>query len=171
MLHTNFQGHRPFGSEKIKFLRFLPYISMAAILVMWPGPFERTFFPHPVQAPYEIWLWLAKWFLSRRYLKSVDDGRRMDNGACLYYKLTYDPKGSGELKKQVGFGTLDFPKLGLALCWYYPSAVKDDSHVALWCWYDILHKIHACLMPLWHLTQNTHQFDILHKIHASLTSF
>ena len=22
----------------------------------------------------------------------------MDNGACLYYKLTYEPKGSGELK-------------------------------------------------------------------------
>ena len=22
----------------------------------------------------------------------------MDDGACLYYKLTYEPKGSGELK-------------------------------------------------------------------------
>ena len=30
----------------------------------------------------------------------MDDGRRRrtDNGACLYYKLTYEPKGSGELK-------------------------------------------------------------------------
>ena len=26
------------------------------------------------------------------------DGRRADDGACLYYKLTYEPKGSGELK-------------------------------------------------------------------------
>ena len=26
-------------------------------------------------------------------------GRRMDNGACLYYKLTYEAKGSGELIK------------------------------------------------------------------------
>ena len=26
-------------------------------------------------------------------------GRRwMDNGACIYYKLTYEPKDSGELK-------------------------------------------------------------------------
>ena len=53
-----------------------------------------------MEAPYEIWLWLAKRFLRRRCLKSVDDGQRqMDNGACLIYKLTYEPKGSGELIK------------------------------------------------------------------------
>ena len=41
-----------------------------------------------MKAPYEIWLWLAKRFLRRRCLKSVDDGRRWqtDNGVCLYYK-------------------------------------------------------------------------------------
>ena len=51
-----------------------------------------------MEDPYEIWLLLAKRFLRRRCLKSVDDdGRRTDNGACLYYKLTYEPKGSGEL--------------------------------------------------------------------------
>ena len=32
MLHTKFQGHRPFGSEEEDFLRFLPYMGMAAIL-------------------------------------------------------------------------------------------------------------------------------------------
>ena len=47
MLHTNF--HRPFGSNEEDFLRFLPYIGMTAILVMWP------LFPHPKEAPYEIW--------------------------------------------------------------------------------------------------------------------
>ena len=41
MLHTKFQGHRPFDSKEEELLRFLPYI--AAILVMWPGPFEQTF--------------------------------------------------------------------------------------------------------------------------------
>ena len=41
-------------------------------------------------APYEIWLF--KQFLRRRCSKSVDDG------ACLYYKLTHEPKGSDELK-------------------------------------------------------------------------
>ena len=42
MLHTNFQGHQPFGSRE-DCLRFLPYVGMAAILVMWPGPFDQTF--------------------------------------------------------------------------------------------------------------------------------
>ena len=38
---------------------------------------NKISFPHPIEAPYEIWLWLAQWFLRRRCLKSVvDDGRR-----------------------------------------------------------------------------------------------
>ena len=44
MLHTKFQGHQPFGSGE-GFLSFLPYMGMAAILVMWLGPFEQTFVP------------------------------------------------------------------------------------------------------------------------------
>ena len=44
MLHTNFQGHWPFGSRE-DFLRFLPYMGMVAILVMWHRPFEQTFIP------------------------------------------------------------------------------------------------------------------------------
>ena len=43
MMHTKIQGHRPFGSGEEDFFRFLPYMGMAAILVMWPGPFEQTF--------------------------------------------------------------------------------------------------------------------------------
>ena len=34
MLHTKFQGHGPSGSGEEDFLRFLPYIGMAAMLVM-----------------------------------------------------------------------------------------------------------------------------------------
>ena len=45
MLHTKFQGHRPFGSGEEDFWGFLPYMGMAAILVMWPGPFEQTLIP------------------------------------------------------------------------------------------------------------------------------
>ena len=33
MLHTNFQGHQPFGSREDDFCRFLPYMGMVAILV------------------------------------------------------------------------------------------------------------------------------------------
>ena len=60
--------------EKKIFLRFLQYMGMVAILVRWPGPFEQTFVPHSIEAPYEIWFWLAQWFLRKRCLKSVDDG-------------------------------------------------------------------------------------------------
>ena len=45
MLHTKFQGHRSIGSGEEDFLRFLPYMGMAAMLVMWPRPFEQLFFP------------------------------------------------------------------------------------------------------------------------------
>ena len=45
MLHTNFQGHWLFGYREEDFLRFLPYMVMVAILVMWPGPFEQIFVP------------------------------------------------------------------------------------------------------------------------------
>ena len=31
-------------------------------------------------------------------------GRRMDNGVCLYYKLTHEPKGSIELKRKRALG-------------------------------------------------------------------
>ena len=34
MLHTNFEDHRPFGSGEEDFLRFSPYMGVAAILVM-----------------------------------------------------------------------------------------------------------------------------------------
>ena len=44
-MHTKFQGNPPFGSGEEDFLRFLPYMGMAAILVMWPGPFEQNFVP------------------------------------------------------------------------------------------------------------------------------
>ena len=69
-------------------------MGMAAILVKWPEPFEQISFPHPMDAPYEIWLWLAKRFLRRRCLKSVDDRGMTDDRwmteAYLSYKLTND---------------------------------------------------------------------------------
>ena len=77
-------------------------MAIAAILVMWPEPFEQTFVsppPPPLEAPYEIWLWLAQWFLRRRCLKSVDDDWRWHmTEAYLSYKLTIWAFGSGELK-------------------------------------------------------------------------
>ena len=34
MLHAKFQDHRAFGSGEEDFLRFLPYLGLAAILVI-----------------------------------------------------------------------------------------------------------------------------------------
>ena len=38
-LHTKFQGHRSINSGEEDFLMFLPYMDMAATLVMWPYSF------------------------------------------------------------------------------------------------------------------------------------
>ena len=45
MLHTKFQGHRSIGSGEEDFLRFLPYMGMATMLVMWPNLFVLIFIP------------------------------------------------------------------------------------------------------------------------------
>ena len=45
VMHTKIQDHQPFGSGEEDFLRFLPYMGLVAILVMWPGPFGQTFVP------------------------------------------------------------------------------------------------------------------------------
>ena len=48
MLHTKFQGHRSLGSGGEDFLRFLPYMGMAATLVMLPYSFVQIFISmHP----------------------------------------------------------------------------------------------------------------------------
>ena len=44
MLHTKFCGNRPAGSEKKKIFKgFLPYMGMAAILVMSPASCHQIF--------------------------------------------------------------------------------------------------------------------------------
>ena len=82
MLHTKPQGHWPFGSGEEGFFEgffffFLPYMGVAAILVMWPRPANKLSFPYPVEAPYEIWLWLAQGFGEDLWKWRTDDGRRI----------------------------------------------------------------------------------------------
>ena len=50
MLHIKFQGHWSIGSGEEDFLRFLPYMGMAAMLVMWPNSFVKIFIPILPQA-------------------------------------------------------------------------------------------------------------------------
>ena len=77
MMHTKIQGHWPFGSGEEDFFQVLSYMAMAAILVMWPGPFEQTFVPPSHKSSIWNMTLIGQWFLRRRCLKSVDDdGRR-----------------------------------------------------------------------------------------------
>ena len=52
---------------------FLSYMGVAAMLIMWPGPFNNFSFPRPLKATYEIWIQLAKWFQRRSRLKLWTD--------------------------------------------------------------------------------------------------
>ena len=54
MLHTKFQGHRPFGSREEDFLRFFPYMRMAAILSCDLDHLNKRSFSHAMEAPHEI---------------------------------------------------------------------------------------------------------------------
>ena len=74
MLHTKFQGQRSIGSEE-DFLRFLPYMGMAAILVMWPGPFEQFFVP-PIPGGYRWNLVTIGPVVSEEKSFEIVDGRR-----------------------------------------------------------------------------------------------
>ena len=99
MLHTKFQGHRPFGSREEDFLRFLLYMGMAANLVMWPEPFEQTFVPQSHGG--SIWNLASTGLVASgedvlKCWRTTDDVRRKAE-ACLYCKLTSEPKVSGEL--------------------------------------------------------------------------
>ena len=88
MLHTKFHGHWSIGSGEEDFLRFLPYMGMAAMLVMWPRPFEQLFFP---KGPWGcIWNLLAiSPVVSEEKSFEIVDGRQTDDGACLYYKVPW----------------------------------------------------------------------------------
>ena len=80
MMHTKIQSHWPFGSGEEDFFRFLAYMAMSAILVMWPGPFEQTFVPPSHRS--SIWnLTLIGPVVSEEKMFKVwtttdDDGRR-----------------------------------------------------------------------------------------------
>ena len=101
MLYTNFQGHRPFGSGEEDFFKVFTISGHDGHLghVTW-----KVLFPHAMEAPYEIWLWLAKQFLRRRCIKSVDDDGRQTvtddwrQGPTYTISSPIQPKGSGELK-------------------------------------------------------------------------
>ena len=99
MLHTRFQGHRPFGSGEDFWRGFTIYGRGGHLGHVTQVP-RRNFrsrnlgrlhmnygFNRPSGCRGDVWkCWRS-------------DGQTTD--ACLYYKFTYEPKGSGELKPYV----------------------------------------------------------------------
>ena len=119
-MHTKIQGHQPFGSRGEYFLSFLTYTGMAAILVMWPGPFEQSFVPESHRS--SIWnLTLIGPVVSEEKM-FMECGRRCTTEAYLSYKLTKWAFGSGELKMKWIIN--DFWKLSLS---NIPSAIKSNE--------------------------------------------
>ena len=83
---------------------FLPYMGMGAILVIWPRPRKQTFVPPSHWG--SIWnlALIRPAVLEKKIFENggtKDRRRRTDNGTWLYYKLTNEPKGTGELKMQL----------------------------------------------------------------------
>ena len=79
-----------------RFLRFLPYMGMAAILVMWPRPFEQIFIP-PTPGGY-IWnlVTIGPVVSEEKSFEIEDGGRRTTEPA---YTISIPGAfGSGELK-------------------------------------------------------------------------
>ena len=73
-------------------------MGVVAISVMSrdPDAVNKLLFSLPIEEPYD--LALTGPVVSEKVFE--DCGRWMD-GACFYYKLTYEPKGSGKLKRRI----------------------------------------------------------------------
>ena len=96
MLHTKFQGHRSIGSGEEDFLRFLPYLGMAAILVKWPGPFEQLFVPLAPGGYIVNLITIGPVVSEEKSFEIVDGPRRTTEPA--YTISSPGAFGSGELK-------------------------------------------------------------------------
>ena len=95
MLHSKAQGHWPFGSGEEDFWRDFTIYGRGS-LVIWPRCPEHTFVP-PTHGD-STWnlASIGPAVLKKKIFEN--GGQTDDTGACLYYKLINEPKGSGELK-------------------------------------------------------------------------
>ena len=72
MPHTNFQGHRSLIPDNKIFLRFLPYMDMAAIWSCNISHFYSISLLQLTKAPHVILLQSAQRFLRKRSLKMLN---------------------------------------------------------------------------------------------------
>ena len=138
----------PLVLEKKIFEGFLLYMRVAATLAMWPRPREQIFvLPSHLGSIWNLVL-IGQAVLEKIFENGgrwTTDGRRADDVPWLYYKLTYEPKGSGELKslqptrQLLCHGNL----IGEWIYWVYPW---HEARSTMWAlaaraiyWYQILH--------------------------------
>ena len=78
---------------------FLPYMGVAANLVIWPGPSKQTFVPPTHWG--SIWnlALIGQVLLEKKTFENGGQQTDVDDGPWLFYQLNNKPKGSGELKK------------------------------------------------------------------------
>ena len=96
LLHTKPQGHWPFGSGEEDFWRVFTIYGHGGHL----GHLTQTPWTN-FRSPIPLWLHMKFSFGEEDLWKWWPDGRQQtttDDGAFLHYKLTNEPKGSGELK-------------------------------------------------------------------------
>ena len=76
-------------------------MGVVAILVMWPRRREQTLVPPSHWGPVWNLALIGPVVLEKKIFENggrTVDGQRTDDGPWLNYKLTNEPKGSGELK-------------------------------------------------------------------------
>ena len=95
MLHTKAQGHWPFGSGEEDFWRVFTIYGRGSHLGH-VTQMSRINFRSP--DPWRVHMKFGFDWPNGFGEEDLWNGGRTDNGACLYYKLTNEPKGSGELK-------------------------------------------------------------------------
>ena len=102
MLHTKPQGHWPFGSGKEDFWRVFTIYGCGGHLGHVTQTLQTNFCsPIPLRLNMKFGFNWPRGFGEEDLWKWWTDGQWMDDGACLYYKFTNEPKGSSELKKQI----------------------------------------------------------------------
>ena len=105
MLHTKPKGQWPFGSGEEDFWRVFIIYGPGSHLGHVTQTREQTFVPLSQWG--SIWnlALIGQAVLEKKIFEN--GGRLTDDGPCLYYKLTNEPKGSGELIK-VAYNTETF---------------------------------------------------------------
>ena len=139
MLHTKFQGHQSIGSGE-DFLRFLTYMGMAAIWVMWPTPFEQFFFPKRPGG--SIWnlVTIGPVVSEEKSFEIVDAWRKTEPAYTISSPGAF---GSGELKNFPSYHHIvscihSIPPFPITITILFPLSLQPSSFnflsTALWLW-------------------------------------